>query len=194
MDMIDYGFQSLELDFNQATCSPWPEWFEEKLEAFPPQSILTKLDIPPRTAPRRGAHYLAFSGGGVDSVDFDCAGILHPLQPVNQIPGWQRITMMKFYRDDDDDASTPSSSPSSDSFAATSAFAPISNPQGLDGRAEMPRATAKDQCWAYEGVVFPGGQMMLGRWWFPMENPTERYEIGPFIFWSVPDLPLLPEP
>ncbi|KKY19041.1 hypothetical protein UCDDS831_g05673 [Diplodia seriata] len=39
--------------------------------------------------------------------------------------------------------------------------------------------------WAYEGVVLPGGRLMLGRWWSP-ENPVPNREVytGPFIFWN----------
>ncbi|KAB2575052.1 hypothetical protein DBV05_g6374 [Lasiodiplodia theobromae] len=39
--------------------------------------------------------------------------------------------------------------------------------------------------WAYEGVVLPGGQIMLGRWWSP-EAPVPNREVytGPFIFWN----------
>ena len=40
-------------------------------------------------------------------------------------------------------------------------------------------------CWAYEGVVLPGGMIMLGRWWSPMDDMEERYCMGPFIFWNV---------
>ncbi|KAF2842548.1 hypothetical protein M501DRAFT_927009 [Patellaria atrata CBS 101060] len=45
--------------------------------------------------------------------------------------------------------------------------------------------------WAYEGVVLPGGQIMLGRWWSPEEgaiNTTEMYS-GPFILWNVDGSP-----
>ena len=40
-------------------------------------------------------------------------------------------------------------------------------------------------CWAYEGVVLPGGMIMLGRWWSPMDDMEERHCMGPFIFWNV---------
>ena len=38
-------------------------------------------------------------------------------------------------------------------------------------------------CWAYEGVVLPGGMIMLGRWWSPLDE-TKRC-MGPFVFWNV---------
>lgn len=37
--------------------------------------------------------------------------------------------------------------------------------------------------WAYEGVVLPGGMVMLGRWWHPSDDGDEYS--GPFIFWNV---------
>lgn len=30
----------------------------------------------------------------------------------------------------------------------------------------------QDNLWAYEGVVLPGGRIILGRWWFCNENVT----------------------
>ncbi len=40
-------------------------------------------------------------------------------------------------------------------------------------------------CWAYEGVVLPGGMIMLGRWWSPMDDTGLKRCMGPFIFWNV---------
>ena len=40
-------------------------------------------------------------------------------------------------------------------------------------------------CWAYEGVVLPGGMIMLGRWWSPMDDTGRKRCMGPFIFWNV---------
>ena len=28
-----------------------------------------------------------------------------------------------------------------------------------------------DELWAYEGVVLPGGRLILGRWWCATEQP-----------------------
>ena len=41
-----------------------------------------------------------------------------------------------------------------------------------------------DALWAYEGVVLPGGQIIVGRWWSPEEDSSDLYS-GPFIFWNV---------
>ncbi|KIW06983.1 hypothetical protein, variant [Verruconis gallopava] len=39
--------------------------------------------------------------------------------------------------------------------------------------------------WAYEGVVLPGDQIIVGRWWSP-NTPIDRSKVysGPFIFWN----------
>ena len=40
--------------------------------------------------------------------------------------------------------------------------------------------------WAYEGVVLPGGQIIIGRWWSPFHNGgVGTSYCGPFIFWQV---------
>lgn len=42
------------------------------------------------------------------------------------------------------------------------------------------------QLWAYEGVVVPGGQIILGRWWSPFrDDAAGNSYCGPFIFWQV---------
>jgi len=66
----------------------------------------------------------------------------------------------------------------------------------------------QDNLWAYEGVVLPGGRIILGRWWYASENVdfnvsgymycwsdllTNGFQNdynGPFILWAVdePDL------
>ena len=40
-------------------------------------------------------------------------------------------------------------------------------------------------CWAYEGIVLPGRQMILGRWWSPFHTEDDDAICGPFIFWNV---------
>jgi len=56
-----------------------------------------------------------------------------------------------------------------------------------------------EKSWAYEGVVLPGGKIMVGRWWAALENRVdpadlepgedvswyERLTTGPFMFWCV---------
>lgn len=42
-----------------------------------------------------------------------------------------------------------------------------------------------DALWAYEGIVLPGDQIIVGRWWSP-EAPIQLNKIysGPFILWN----------
>jgi len=44
----------------------------------------------------------------------------------------------------------------------------------------------EDNLWAYEGVVLPGGRIILGRWWYASDtvNFSADYN-GPFILWAV---------
>ncbi|TKA71896.1 hypothetical protein B0A49_04540 [Cryomyces minteri] len=93
-----------------------------------------------------------FDADGRDNTEkFSASGWLNPLPPQHGIPGWQRLTMMKFYEDDGGSGSY--------------------DPDGL---------------WAYEGVVLPGGQIVLGRWWAVDHGigDGDMYS-GPFILWNV---------
>ncbi|KAH7385622.1 hypothetical protein BKA66DRAFT_528087 [Pyrenochaeta sp. MPI-SDFR-AT-0127] len=49
----------------------------------------------------------------------------------------------------------------------------------------------QDNLWAYEGVVLPGGRIILGRWWFASDrvNFDNDYN-GPFILWAVDSEPI----
>lgn len=43
-----------------------------------------------------------------------------------------------------------------------------------------------DSLWAYEGVVLPGGMIILGRWWFPDPNASEvRRELERWEDWHL---------
>lgn len=49
-----------------------------------------------------------------------------------------------------------------------------------------------DHLWAYEGVVLPGGRLIVGRWWYASEHPTSAgyaEDSGPFILWAVDEEP-----
>jgi hypothetical protein len=100
-----------------------------------------------------------FTGhGNDDAEDFEMEGWLNPLPPQNGIPGWQRVTMMKFFREQDDT---------------------------IDMGA----------LWAYEGIMIPGGKIMIGRWWCPTDGTGPDMYSGPFILWNVPcGPPKRPEP
>ena len=179
-DSIDHhdGFQTLELDFSpQANRARWPRVFESHLHAMPTETLCRILDQssssssntkPPRpraplqqqqqqsSPPKSGIHFHHFTGSGTDSETFHCSGILHPLPPQEDIPGWHRISMMKYF--------DPLTGPSSDGVS-------------------YQEAELNGGCWAYEGVVLPGGMIMLGRWWSPLDELKRC--MGPFVFWNV---------
>jgi hypothetical protein len=88
-----------------------------------------------------------YEGIGYDDEDFYATGFITPLPPQNGIPGFQRMTMMKYF----------------------------SHGGSVDWGA----------LWAYEGVILPGGQIIIGRWWAPEGLSEERQYSGPFILWCV---------
>lgn len=142
----------------------------------------------------------------MDENEFLTAGTVSALPPQNGIPGWMRMTMIKYFPrvDDDNDQrndntfgmTLPGKLVQPPQLAHTPAF----DLNGIDTDAGI---------WAYEGIVLPGGEIMVGRWWSPdsevaldengFEIPvpgaglgldeggraaTELYS-GPFIFWCV---------
>ena len=173
--------------------------------------------------PQRGIHYQQFSGCGVDADRFECDGILHPLPPQDGIPGWQRITMLKYYDMDTDDSagshsplssehtgsskSAGSSANGSSSSSTTSSHSPkssISSTMSSTNSTDLPPSPTftpingnfpthnslqdvdlDNSCWAYEGVVLPGGKIILGRWWSLLQDEEDFTCMGPFIFWEV---------
>lgn len=44
-----------------------------------------------------------------------------------------------------------------------------------------------DDLWAYEGVVLPGNQIILGRWFSPDGLTNNQQYSGPFLLWNVDD-------
>jgi len=154
---------------------------------------------PPITCPRKGIDYIQFSGSGTDCDNYCCSGILHPLPPQHGIPGWQRLSMMKFTALQPSISSDGSSSSPSSGSATTSSSSTASSPTSTEvleseGAITDFFGTSEDdydieideQTWAYEGIVLPGGAMILGRWWSPLDDEHRRCT-GPFIFWNVPD-------
>ncbi len=140
---------------------PWPEIFERHLHSLSLPASRAKTRAQRRSGAPEAIENLRpqsfqFTGDGQDIEEvFNAAGWLNPLPPQSGVPGWQRMTMMKYFEDEDGTLDTG----------------------GL---------------WAYEGVVLPGGQIILGRWWCPMDDAEEMYS-GPFILWCV-DGPRYAEP
>ncbi|KAG8533295.1 uncharacterized protein KY384_002078 [Bacidia gigantensis] len=156
-----------------------------------------------KAVPIPGKDYLQFGGSGQDLSCFHCTGITHKLPPQSGIPGWQRVCMMKYGSDIDSLRSATSSGPFSSSspgfLAASSSKTSISSSTNnlYQGVVPNPNPFAMtsdnslddigiidDDCWCYEGIILPGGKIMVGRWWHPLDE-EEFSSMGPFIFWSV---------
>jgi hypothetical protein len=86
--------------------------------------------------------------------------------------------------------SAPSSQPASTSLPDNPFDNNSNNNTGpsaaLTGANDVP-VVVDESCWAYEGVVLPGGMIMVGRWWSPADDTVDRLGTGPFIFWNVED-------
>lgn len=147
------------------------------------------------TFPKRGVHYHQFSGSGNDAEPFRCSGILHPLPPQAEIPGWYRISMMKYFDPlaqpgtmppQTDTTWAPFQSPPSEGDTSHVAHKPAGADYNLSDKYQVDDdAEINAGCWAYEGVVLPGGKIILGRWWSPMDDTGMKRCMGPFIFWNV---------
>ncbi|KZF26360.1 hypothetical protein L228DRAFT_235443 [Xylona heveae TC161] len=103
--------------------------------------------------------YYRFTATGCDSQIFGAHGIIHELPSQDEIPGFHRFAMLKYY--------------------------PAEN--GEFNEADI-------EC--YEGVVIPGGQIIIGRWFYPeweRNLVTGEFrlidgvlsESGPFLWWTV---------
>lgn len=150
-----FSFQDMRLELaSNDQDFPWPTAFERHLRSLSPPPSRAKTRAQKRCAtPDAIANFkpqsFRFDGEGQDVTEqFLASGWLNPLPPQSGVPGWQRMTMMKYFEDEND-------------------------VDGIDVNA----------LWAYEGVVLPGGQIMLGRWWSPSDE-DEMYS-GPFILWCV---------
>lgn len=79
--------------------------FKEEWEDLTPPPTPTSMKPPKkRPAPLQtaeaGKDYYHFTGKGVDSGDeFKVRGNLHAVAPVEDIPGWQRISFMRWFSD-----------------------------------------------------------------------------------------------
>jgi len=149
------SFQNMHLEWIGEGKAEWPQMFEDHLHSLTPPTNRAKTRAQHRSATPEGltgfkSKNFQFSGEGYDATEDFCAqGWLNALPPQQGIPGWQRMTMMKYFEDP--------------------------NTGAIDG----------DALWAYEGVVLPGGQIMLGRWWSPGDGVGNQMYSGPFILWCV---------
>ena len=148
------AFQHMQLNVIEKAAGMWPPLFEKHLRSLhkPETHAKTRAQrrsASPSTTADIKSRSFRFDGSGHDNYeDFLADGWLNPLPPQQGIPGWQRMTMMKYFIQEDDTIDT-------------------------------------DALWAYEGVVMPGGQIMLGRWWSPNDGTGDSMYSGPFILWCV---------
>ncbi|MCJ1286237.1 hypothetical protein MMC26_005582 [Xylographa opegraphella] len=143
----DDGFLSLQLDFSRRP-APWPASFERHLASK--ANTYTPLHQEPTahaTAPEIPYHQ--FQGLAHTPDQHLCAGYVSALpaqdpQHVHPVPGFQRITMIAWF------------APADEALAPTAVEKHLAAMHGPDGLAR-----AEVEHWAYEGVVLPGGNIML---------------------------------
>ena len=119
------------------------------------------------TAPQEGRDFAQFTGSMSFSTNdsrFEdrMLGILHDLPKQSGIPGFQRISFMRY--------PTESTGP---------------RQMGLYMESDVPRSYVEDKCCCFEGVVLPGAHIILGRWWWPVHHNGRPIDAGPFILWEV---------
>lgn len=160
----------LDIDCTPAEKPHWPEAFSNYLTSYPLNSET----------------HIQFSGTGYNSGFFNCSGVIHAISPQESIPGWQRITLMKKYIKPTSHLngvnillSTSNSLPPPDD-ASGKGFA-------LHSEGDAEDRVVNDRCWAHEGVILPGGMIMLGRWWSPIDRTGLNLETGPWMAWRVAD-------
>lgn len=148
-------FQNLELEKVDEGRETWPPAFEDYLQALEEPKKRMRAEPQSRgsnSGPEIESPSFRFGGFGEDAKEgFLVDGWLNTLPRQSGIPGWQRLTMMKYWADE-------------------------------FGNVDY------NVLWAYEGIVLPGGKIVVGRWWCPIG--TEFRYSGPFILWCV-DTPAL---
>lgn len=164
------SFRILEIDFTRSDKPHWPEAFNNYLNSYP--------------GPPANHDYLQFTGTGHGSDFLNLSGVIHAVASQHDIPGWQRITFMTKTAipkppSDDSDATADSSSTQVDD-ASGNGFTLFSEGNNED-------RLVNEKCWAHEGLVLPGGMIMLGRWWSPIDETGEDLETGPWMYWKRSD-------
>ena len=104
-------------------------------------------------------------------------GFTETLPPQGDIPGWRRVTFIIF-RSQFELPLLSANSMRTDNGESDTGYAQWN-----------PRNWERDFEWAYayQGIVTPGGKIMLGGW-ADVLNWTDASSNGPFIFWEVPSL------
>ena len=153
--------QTLDLDFS--AISPSPLTSNDVELALSPLDVVTGL-VSDQAIDSLTTHlgYHRFTGTGHDEHQkpFVCAGIIHDvpdLVTTTSIPGCKRIT-----------------------------FVQRCNTSPLDlNRQEYFEHPLDEDCWTLEGLIVPGGHMMLGKYTNMMDmHGQDMLEVGPFLFWK----------
>lgn len=154
-DEVLGDLQDLTLALNEEGETTWNPEFERHLSSLKQPAPMARTRAQQRSSPPASffcqQRSFRFGGSGEDAEEgFHADGWFNQLPPQSGIPGWQRMTMMKYYTSDEFDA--------------------------ID----------YNSLWAYEGLVLPGGKIIVGRWWSPTTRlrDGEIYS-GPFILWCV---------
>lgn len=116
-----------------------------------------------------------FTGHGRDIYGpFSIVGVVTPLPPQENIPGWHHVFMLKHFVD-------------------PTGFMELC--EGEEAAATVSLNAAPDHelhQWRFSGVVLPGSKMMLG-WWDmqrePEEQPLAAGRLGPWIMWWAEETP-----
>ncbi|KAL6717972.1 hypothetical protein ACLMJK_004057 [Lecanora helva] len=157
-------FQTLDLDFSKiGNIKPWPANFESALNGMPPAALCKKVNE-----------------------------LLNPPQPP--------VTISK--RGNHYQQSSGSVN-GSDGFRCQGILHPLPPQYGLPGwqRISMMQYTSPssqnitnnidlDDCFCFEGVVLPGGKIMVvGRYWETVQDRVRFSHMGPFIYWEIGEEP-----
>ncbi|KAM0702830.1 hypothetical protein Q7P35_010262 [Cladosporium inversicolor] len=153
------AFQNINLAISDpADVDEWRPDFEHILNSLRTPQSTTRTRAQHRDSPSSAlrdfrSQALRFEGDGIDDQEgFFIDGWLNPLPRQHGVPGWQRLTMMKYFIEEDEYG------------------------EGV---------IDTDALWAYEGVMLPGGKMVVGRWWCPIDGTGQHMYSGPFILWNV---------
>lgn len=160
---------SLHLDFTHSV-THWPAAFEKHLSSLP---FVTEVkdkasggSAKPNQfqKPKSGVDYHHFEGHGCGVSKFRCAGIVTTIPPQKAIPGFQRVTMMKWFDPTD---TSDSDEPTSPQIASVSGSIVADFLADVDHAGDLQNVDV--DIWAYEGIVLPGGKIMLVR--NPLPSP-----------------------
>ena len=166
--LTQQAFDDYDLEMSDRTNASTPTlstFLEDMLCSLPPMELFQGVaNADPKL------HSLPFHGRGTDGdqrVMFEVVGNIYALPEQAGIPGWQHISFMKF---------CPRSDGREKNFAWTK-YESFDDFQEED-----------IELWAYEGIMIPGNNVIIGRW-FAADGPRPGvdevclYETGPSLLW-----------